>query len=147
MSWQTLATANPGQYLLGSVTSGVNLNVVFGVTANDIMRVVQERAVGWTPIQVLWEPGTFGFGESLAIQGRATDYASTSVVAAQIADAINSFWSMAGASCSVQVSDTSTLPPRPTTADDWAVTLKWGAIAVLAVAIVYGINQLRRTFQ
>lgn len=143
MGWNTQDVARAGQFVMGEVVSGINLNFIFGVTENDILSAVRAVAVGWEPVSVQWQPGVvITLGESLRIFGRATADTPSAAIANQMASGVNSFWAIAGASVSVSVSDNLTMPSTP--AETFSTVIQWTAAAVIVAGVAWIVYQIRK---
>lgn len=143
MAWNKQDVAPSGKYVMGAVTSGVSLNVFSGATDADVLAALQTYARGWEPLQVVWVPGTvLTIGESMRIFGRTAADTPTSAIQADMESAVNSFWMIAGASVSVSVSDTLTIPSTP--AESFSSTVQWIAAAVIVMGAAWILFQLRK---
>lgn len=144
MAWNHQAYASQGNYLMASVVSGWDLLPFGSASEAEIIARVAEYARGWVPVSVQIERGLFGLGGSFRVFGQATVDVSTDLVAAQVEQALNSFWTVGGVRAVVQVSTTLTTPPP---SNDWSGTLQLVAIAVIVVGVVWGISETRKVLK
>lgn len=143
MSWQKQDVANAGQFVLISKIDGVWVDPFGAITADDILARVREYSQGWTPTNIDLAYGlVFGIDGHLYIFGQVTTATPTAVIAGQTRAALDSFFQLAATDVSVAVSDSMSAPvPSPT--GEWSGTLQLIAVAVIVVAVVYGIKQIK----
>lgn len=144
MAWKQQDVAGGGNWVMGEVLNGFTLDVFSAVTPDDILAKARQMASGWTPQTVQWERGVFGVGETLRIFGRANGDIPVATVTAQMAQIVNSFWFIAGATVQVTVSDSLAIPATGTKRDEWATALQWAAAAVIVFGLVYAFQQIRK---
>jgi len=143
MAWMNQDVAGPGQYLLLKQTGGVWIDPFGTVQADEILQRVRQFAVGWSPTRIDLQFGyLLGIGGHTYIFGRAESAVATELVQAQVQTAMDSFLTISNSAFSVAVSDSDS-DAVPDGKDQWAGTLQIIAIAVIAVAVVYGVKQLR----
>jgi hypothetical protein len=141
MAWQYKPVAMPGEYLLLTAVSGTNLDLLSSISPQEIQQRVLDAAQGWFPVSVRWERGVFS--SNLRILGQATSSVDTAAAAAEAAAAVNSFWSIFGTQFNVLVS-TNASDPQPGDGPDWNTSIKWVAIAAIAIAAAIIIVQIRK---
>jgi hypothetical protein len=141
MAWQYKPVAMPGEYLLLTAVSGTNLDLLSTISPQEIQQRVLDAAQGWFPVSVRWERGIFS--SNLRILGQATTSVDTASVAAEAAAAVNSFWSIFGTQINVLVSANAS-DPQPGEGPDWNVSIKWVAIAAVAIATAIIIVNIRK---
>lgn len=143
MSWIKQDVIPAGQYLYINVTGGFYVDLLGNLTPEAVADQVRALAQGWTVIEVKWQKGFLGIGDKLVIYGRATRSLITSAVRFEVANAVNAFWQIAGADAEVYISDNLATPP-PSEAGDWTGTVQMVAVAVIVVAVVWGISETRK---
>lgn len=141
MAWQKLDTVPMGKYILVSKYDDIFLFLPGSATDQEILERVTSAAQGWTPSHVAWDKGVLGFGSTLRIFGQATTNVPALVVATQTATALNSFWGMTAVDVQVYASD-SLAAPAPK-GSEWSGTIQVVALAVIALAIVWGVKQVK----
>jgi hypothetical protein len=143
MPWQQKDVARAGEFLLISKIDGVWIDPLGSIKAADIIARVREYAAGWTPLSIDLAYGLiFGIDGHLYIFGQATTPIPTADVAGQVRAALDSFFQLAATDVSVSVSDTMSAPV-PTPKGEWSGTLQLIAVAVIVVAVVYGVKQIK----
>jgi hypothetical protein len=146
MAWRITDVAAAGEYTVATITGGVWIDPFGSVNTAEIMSRLGQYASGWAPLHIEWIHGLFGFGESLKIYGRADSPVATDLVRNQIIEALNSFWVMAATDCQVMVSD-SLSTVLPAGGESWSSSLQLVAVAIIAVAVVWGISQIREVLE
>jgi hypothetical protein len=141
MAWQYKPVAMPGEYLLLTAVSGTNLDLLSSISPQEIQQRVLDAAQGWFPVSVRWERGLFS--STLRILGQATTSVDTAAAAAEAAAAVNSFWTIFGTRFNVLVSANGN-DPQPGDGPDWNASIKWVAIAAIAIAAAIIIVQVRK---
>ena len=141
MAWQYKPVATPGEYLLLTAVSGTNLDLLSSISPQEIQQRVLDAAQGWFPVSVRWERGLFA--SNLRILGQATTTVDAAAAASEAAAAVNSFWSIFGTQFSVLVSANAS-DPLPDDGSDWNASIRWIAIAAVAIAAAIIIVQLRK---
>ncbi len=142
MSWDLAAIVPAGKYVLGLVSTGLRFDL--GTLSTDDVRLrIATLAVGWSVDHVEWDGGVLGFVQNLRVYGRVDSPIASLTVAQQIADAINSFWSVAGATVSVLSGDSLATPPPSNGNDELQTTIQLVATAIIVIGIVWGISQIR----
>ena len=141
MAWQYKPVATPGEYLLLTAVSGTNLDLLSSISPQEIQQRVLDAAHGWFPVSVRWQRGLFT--SNLRILGQATTTVDAVAAAAEAAAAVNSFWSIFGTQFSVLVSANAS-DPLPDDGPDWNASIRWIAIAAVAIAAAIIIVQLRK---
>lgn len=140
MAWHFQSVARSGQYVLLEAESGFSLDLVSTV---ELQAELHRRAIHWEPLSVSWIRGIFGYGETLRILGRVTTDVDTVTIAQNAAQAVNSFWTIAGARFRILVSD-NPYDPIPTGQKDYSDTVKWALIAATLIVGVILIVQIRK---
>lgn len=142
MAWMKQDVAGAGQFLLLKQTGGIWVDPFGTVQADELLQRVQQFAVGWSPTRIDLQFGLFGLGGHTYIFGRADSPVATELVEAQTRAAFDSFLtiSQSAFTAAVSNSDSDAIPDGQ---NEWAGTLQLIAVAVIAVAVVYGIKQLR----
>jgi len=146
MAWIEKDYTAAGDYLMIVLSGGVYLDLTGTLTEDKVLERLRPSVRGWSVTSVVWNKGILGIGDKLVIYGRATSATPTAEIRLNCAAALNSFWEVAGASARVYVSDgqTVTMPNPPASlAEEWSGTLQLMALAVIAVAVVYGIKQVK----
>lgn len=144
MSWTRETQAQTGRYLLASVTSGFSLDVFGSVSTEQMVERIQQYARGWRVVSIMRERGIFGVGSSLQIYGQAEQDVSTAIVEAQVAAALNSFWTMGGVRAVVMVSASLTMIPP---SNEWSGTIQLVAVAAIVLGLAWGAYQIRKVIQ
>lgn len=144
MAWRTQMAARPGEYLLARTTGGLSVDLFGAVNHIDLWQRIMARADGWTVLDVRIVRRLFS--ADVTVLGQAQRDVLTDAVRSDVAGALNSYWTVAGADVTVWVGDDAgaALPAEIDQASDWSSTLKWVSVAVIAAAIVYGLIQIRR---
>ena len=142
MAWSTQAIARPGQYLLLRTVSGVSFDLLGGISNLDLMERLTNYANGWTPISARIDRGLFS--ADVRILGQANATVDTMAVATEAAGALDSFWSLAGTSVSVWVSDDAMAPEPATAGDSTASSIRWISVAAIAIAAAIVVVQVRK---
>lgn len=142
MAWRIQDVAAPGEYVACTVAGGAMIDLLGVNTQETLLSQVRAYARGWTVTHVEWDRQLFGIGETMRFYGRADSSIPVAAIAGQVRDALNSQWTIAGADVVVYVSDSLT-SPVPQTGGSWSTTLQLISIAVIAVAVVWGISQIR----
>jgi len=145
MSWEKQDVITSGRFILVSKFDSIFVFVPGSATEQDVLERVVSRAIGWTPTHVLWDRGILGIGSTLRIYGRASVSIPSAVVESQTAAALNSFWGMTDVT--LQVFSSNTLQAPAPAGSEWGSTIQLVAVAVIALAIVYGIKQIREITQ
>lgn len=149
MGLTTQDVVRAGQWVMGETLSGWNIDLFSTITPDDVVEKARKFAEGWTPEQAdIQRNIVVGIGGTLRIFGRATSDMPTAVIRSQMENAIDDFWSVAGATVQVYVSDSAINPSDvPKAADQWPRALQWAAAAVIVVAIAWGIYQIRKVIE
>lgn len=141
MAWQIQDVVELGKYVQFVKTDGFFLFLPGTATEAEILERVAANAQGWTPSHVKWDRGVLGVGSTLRIYGQVNTSTPSAVLAEQVATALNSFWGFTAVTLQVYTSNV-IADPDPS-GSEWAGPLQMIALAVIAVAIVYGIKQLK----
>jgi len=142
MAWMKQDVAGAGQFVLLKQTGGVWIDPFGTVQADELLQRVQQFAVGWSPTRIDLQFGLFGLGGHTYIFGRADSPVATDLIEAQTRAAFDSFLTISQSAFTVAVSNSES-DAIPDGQNEWAGTLQIIAVAVIAVAVVYGIKQLR----
>jgi len=142
MAWMKQDVAGAGQFVLLKQTGGVWIDPFGTVQADELLQRVQQYAVGWSPTRIDLQFGFAGLGGHTYIFGRVDSPVATDIVEAQTRAAFDSFLTISQSAFSVAVSNSDS-DAIPEGQNEWAGTLQIIALAVIAVAVVYGIKQLR----
>lgn len=142
MSWIQTDAAPAGKYIRVAMKNGWYVDLFGSYSETEVLERIREYADGWQPLQVVWNRGFFGIGDTLTIFGRATNNVYSEVVRNQTVNAVNSFIGIGGSDGTVTFSD-DIAAPAPEGEGEWTGTIQLIAVAVIAVAIVYGIKQVR----
>ena len=142
MAWSTQAIARPGQYLLIRTVSGFSVDLFGSISNLDLLERVRNYANGWTPISARIDRGLFS--ADVRILGQANSTVDAMAVAAEAAGALDSFWSIAGTSVSVWVSDDATAPEPAAAGDSTASSIRWISVAAIAIAAAIVVVQVRK---
>ena len=142
MAWSTQAVARPGQYLLIRTVSGFSVDVFGSVSNLDLLERLRNYANGWMPISARIDRGLFS--ADVRILGQAQAPIDTMAVAAEAAGALDSFWTIAGTSVSVWVSDDATAPEPSPAGDSMATSIRWISVAAIAIAAAIIVVQIRK---
>lgn len=140
--WQPAEIARTGQYVLVSKIDGIWIDPLGSVKADDLISRVRERAQGWEPLSIDLDYGFLFNSGHTHFFGKTNSAISTAEIASQVREAVDSFWTIAVSDFSVLVSDTLIPAPEPRK-NEWSGTLQLIATAVIVVAIVYGLKQIR----
>lgn len=141
MAWEKTDVIAVGRYVQLIKTDGIYLSLPGSATDAEVLDRVRAAAQGWTPSFVEWDRGVLGIGSTLRIFGQAQTTIPSSVIATQAAEALNSFWGMTAVQLQV-LNSNNLADPRPA-GSEWTGPLQMIALAVIAVAVVYGIRQIR----
>lgn len=143
MAWQMQALALPGQYLLLEAVSGWSLLDL--VDNAEISARIAEVATDWQPVSVIIHRGLFGVGDRLVIIGQALNPVPVDQVAAEAANAVNSFWTVALVRFTVRVSPTP--DPLPSQEGmDWGSAIRWIATAAIVIGAAIIFVNVRKAF-
>ena len=142
MAWSTQAVAHPGQYLLIRTVSGFSVDLFGSISNLDLLERVRNYANGWTPISARIDRGLFS--ADVRILGQAQSAVDTMAVAVEAAGALDSFWTIAGTSVSVWVSDDATSPEPSPAGDTTAASIRWISVAAIAIAAAIIVVQIRK---
>jgi hypothetical protein len=143
MSWDFLYDIPTGYYVAVEMVDGVWIDPFGSVKGDDLLAAVRSNAQGWSPIRIDLDYGNFLFKGRTIVYGRADTAISAAAVNAQTRLAFDSFIPIAATDFVVKASQTLDAAPPKTGTSEWAGTLQLIAIAVIAVAVVYGIRQLK----
>jgi hypothetical protein len=143
VAWVEKDLVQSGEYLMLVLSGGFYLDLTGSLTEEKVMERLRSSLVGWSVTLVKWEKGFLGIGDKLLIFGIANSNIPSSSIAANAEAALNSFWEIAGATARVYVSDRANTPIPATLAQEWTGTLQLVALAVITVAVVYGIRQFK----
>ena len=143
MAWRRQENIVSGQFVLGTLTEGNRFDPFGTLSADEILERMRQFADGWTPTNVVWNEGFFGIGDKMQIFGQAQRNIPSEVVSAQMAKALDSFWSVGYTEFSVAASDSLSAAIPNNESGSWTTTFQLAAIAIIAVAIVWGIKELR----
>jgi hypothetical protein len=143
MAWVQKDIVKNGEYLMLVMSGGFYLDLTNSLTDEKIIERLRPSLANWTVSSVRWEKGFLGIGDRLFIFGRVTNDGPSSSIQFNVESVLNSFWEIAGSTAKVYVSDRSDTPIPETFAQEWTGTLQLVALAVVAVAIVYGIRQFK----
>jgi len=146
MAWASQDVVSANEYTLATLTGGVWLDPFGTLDIPQMLARLTQYASGWAPLRIEWKHGLFGIGESLQIYGRGLVPTPADAIRNQIIEALNSFWVIAAADVSILVSD-SISTVLPAGGDSWSSTLQIAALAVIAVAVVWGISQIREVLE
>lgn len=142
MSWFLTDVIPAGKFILATQLTGYRLDPFGVITVNDLEQRVREIAQGWALSSIDLDFGVFGIGAHTYIFGRAQTDIPAATVNSQLKAAFDSFLLLGGSDFRIQVSDNLS-EPVPNQNNEWAGTLQLVAIAVIAVAVVYGVRQLK----
>lgn len=145
MAWQYGGTAPAGAWLMVEVTGGFVLDFG-GLTENELLARVNERAAGWRAYRVRWERGVIGgIGSQLIVLGRADSPVDTATVAIETENAFNSFWSAAFGAAVAAWSASNAAPGLPSPGgSDWATAIQLISLAAIVFAGVWVVREFRR---
>lgn len=141
--WKQKENAAPGQYLMVETDGGWNIDVFSSLSESDVRQRVAEYARGWTVGQIQLERGVAGVGAVLRVYGRAVDEVSTVAAADEVAQALNSYWTVGGATArAALVSDS--LIVKETPADIWGQRIDTALIVIGVLAVAWIVTQIRK---
>lgn len=141
MAWLPQDIAVPGQYVLVEKIDGIWIDPLGSVKGDELLARVRQYAQGWTPLSIDLDYGFAAIGGYTRFFGKVDSSIPSSVIASQVRAAVDSFWTIAASDFSVSFSNS--LDPVTTKPSEWSGTLQLIATAVIVVAVVYGIKQIR----
>ena len=140
--WNIQDVVPAGKFILAVQLTGYRVDPFGSVTVNEIEQRVREYADGWSLSSIDLDFGIFGVGAHTYVYGQAETDIPAATVNSQIKAAFDSFLLMGGSDFRIQVSDNRS-DPVPNGSNEWTGTIQLVAIAVIAVAVVYGIRQIK----
>lgn len=144
--WKVIQTARVGQFILVECDGGWNVDFFDSLSRTDIIRRLNEFMRGWEMVDFQFERGYAGVGAVLRVYGVVRGAPLQTVDASQqVVDAINSFWTVGGATATAYVSDVLAVKSTPT--DVWGDRLDMALIAVLVLGAAWLIFNVRKGFE
>lgn len=141
MAWQQKRIANPGEYLLARTAGGLSIDLFGAISNLELMQRLQNYANGWIPVSVRFERGLFS--GDIVVLAQAQAPVDMAAFAADVENAINSFWAIMGVTVSAWASPDASADP-PGTGNSTASSIRWLAVAAIAVAAAIAIVQIRK---
>jgi hypothetical protein len=141
--WRVTETARVGQFILVETDGGWNFDLFSTLTRTEVTDRLREYMRGWVLADLQMERGLGGVGSVLRVYGRVVgEPMLTTQAVGQVTAALNSFWTVGGASASGYVSDTLTVKETP--GDVWGQRLDTALIVLGVLAVAWIIFNIRK---
>jgi hypothetical protein len=141
MPWRYQSVAEPGKYLYAVTVSGLNLDLFGAVSNIEVAARMAQYVKGVVILDVQVKRELFS-GE-IRVFAQAQTAKSTDDFAREVEAAVNSFWTIAGVKVTVMVNDNVSEPP-PSDFSGLKDSLKWAAIALVAIVVLVTIANVRK---
>lgn len=141
--WRVTETARVGQYILVETDGGWNFDLFSTLTRTEVTDRLREFMRGWVLADLQMERGVGGVGAVMRVYGRVTNEPIlTSQAVGQVTAALNSFWTVGGASATGYVSDTLTVKATP--GDEWSKRLDTALVVLGVLAVAWIVFNIRK---